>query len=173
MQGSSKIVLKTLLALALTTMLACSSSSDGGGTGTGDGGGGDGGGGGGGGRDGGGGGGGDGGGGGGGDGGGGGAVVNACKTFVDKTAAGDARTLAWDFPIAQAAERCTTVKVGQSVTFSGSFTIHPLVGSGGDTPNPISGAQAAAGVATFTKAGTFGFLCSIHPGMTGAIKVIE
>ena len=45
--------------------------------------------------------------------------------------------------------------------------------SGGDTPNPIKDAQAAAGVATFTKAGTFGFLCGNHPSMTGAIKVIE
>ena len=100
-------------------------------------------------------------------------MVNGCKSFVDKSDAAASRTLTWDFPIATAAERCTTVKVGQSVTFSGTFTTHPLRASGGDTPNPITGAEAAAGVATFTKAGTFGFLCGTHPAMTGAIKVID
>ena len=100
-------------------------------------------------------------------------MVNGCKTFADRTDTAASRTLTWDFPIATAAERCTTVKVGQSVTFNGSFSTHPLVGSGGGTPNPIGAAQAAAGVATFTKAGTFGFLCSFHPAMTGAIKVVE
>src|SRR4029079_7286453 len=33
--------------------------------------------------------------------------------------------------------RCATVKVGASVTFTGSFLQHPLEAAGGDSPNPI------------------------------------
>jgi plastocyanin len=99
-------------------------------------------------------------------------VVNACKTFVDRSAAGGSRTLTWDFAVATAPERCMTVKKGQDVTFSGDFVMHPLVASGGDKPNPIS-APDATGKVTFPNAGTFGFVCGNHPAMTGAIRVVE
>lgn len=120
----------------------------------------------------------DGGGGGKGDGGGGGRgdaapeAVNACNTFEDRSATSASRTITWDFGVATAPERCMTVKKGQDVTFAGDFGPHPLVGSGGDTPNPISG-HDANGKVSFATAGTFGFVCSSHPAMTGAIKVIE
>lgn len=99
--------------------------------------------------------------------------VNACKTFVDRTDAGASRTITWDFSISGAAERCMKIQVGQTVTWSGDFTAHPLVPQGGDTPNPVSGVDTATGQVTFAKAGTFGYACSFHPAMVGAIQVVE
>lgn len=98
-------------------------------------------------------------------------MVNDCKTFVDRSEASASRAVAWGFPVATAPERCMTIKKGQDVTFTGDFTAHPLNASGGGTPNPFS--TADGGKVTFTAAGTFGFVCGIHPSMTGAIKVIE
>jgi plastocyanin len=99
--------------------------------------------------------------------------VNSCKVFVDRSAAGASRTLTWDFGIATAPERCLTIKKGQAVTFSGDFATHPLLGSGGDKPNPLASADPSTGIVTFAATGTFGFVCGNHPAMTGAIKVIE
>lgn len=98
--------------------------------------------------------------------------VNDCKNFVDRSATSASRTITWDFPVSTAPERCMIIKKGQDVTFSGDFATHPLGGSGGDTPNPIS-AHDAAGKVTFAAAGTFGFQCGNHPSMTGAIQVNE
>lgn len=109
------------------------------------------------------------------------AAVNGCTSYVDMTADSAARTIKWDFSIASDTNRCMKVKVGQSVTFNGNFTAHPLVELGGDSPNPFSGAKALlkdAGLAsehtpiTFATAGTFGYKCSIHASMTGAIVVV-
>jgi plastocyanin len=100
------------------------------------------------------------------------AVINSCNTFVDRSAAGASRTITWDFAVSTAPERCMTVKVGQKVTFAGSFSSHPLLSSDGDKPNPISTLDPATGDVTFPKAGTFGYVCGNHPSMIGAIKVI-
>ena len=99
-------------------------------------------------------------------------VVNDCNTFVDRSASAASRTITWDFPVSTSPERCMTIKKGQDVIFNGDFTLHPLVTSGGDQPNPIAGFDAT-GKVSFAKAGTFGFVCGNHPGMTGAIKVLE
>lgn len=109
------------------------------------------------------------------------AAVNGCTSYVDLTADGAARSIKWDFSIANDPNRCMKVKVGQSVTFTGNFTTHPLVELGGDSPNPFSGAKGLlkdAGQAgentpvTFPTAGTFGYKCAIHASMTGAIVVV-
>lgn len=65
-----------------------------------------------------------------------------------------------------------TVKKGQTIAFEGDFTVHPLVASGGDTPNPFTSVPPT-GKVTFSAVGTFGFVCSTHASMTGAIEVVE
>jgi plastocyanin len=103
-------------------------------------------------------------------------VVQDCQPtqYLDRTAAGADRQLTWDFSIATDPERCMQVRVGQTVVWSlapgGSFDLHPLAGSGGDIPNPISSHQN--GVVTFNSVGTFGFVCLNHSSMKGAIKVV-
>lgn len=78
---------------------------------------------------------------------------------------------------AQYTNRCATIKVGTTVTFTGAFDKHPLEPAGGDSPNPIPLTEAtpAGGklVVSFTKAGVFGYRCEFHPTvMFGAIKVV-
>jgi plastocyanin len=99
-------------------------------------------------------------------------VINSCNTFVDRSAAGASRTITWDFAVSTAPERCMTVKAGQKVTFTGSFSTHPLLSGDGDKPNPIATLDIATGEVTYPKAGIFGFICGNHPSMIGAIKVI-
>jgi hypothetical protein len=98
------------------------------------------------------------------------APVNGCKTFDDRTAAGASRTIAWMFPIA-AADRCIAIKAGQSVTWSGDFTMYRVAASGGDSPSPIAGFDPMTPTVTFPKAGTFGFESPDAPALVGAIKV--
>ena len=99
-------------------------------------------------------------------------VINDCKNFVDRTAAGAMRTIAWSGPPLSVPERCMTIKKGQDVTWNGSLSSHPLAPKDGDVPNPVIGVDAN-GKVTFPNAGLFGYECGIHPGMIGAIKVIE
>mgnify|MGYP001025087940 CR=1 FL=1 len=73
--------------------------------------------------------------------------------------------------------RCATVKVGASVTFTGSFTQHPLQAAGGDLPNPIPYTAEDQPddklVVTMTTPGSFGYECEFHPTlMFGAIRVV-
>lgn len=72
---------------------------------------------------------------------------------------------------------CATVKVGATVTFSGSFKQHPLQAAGGDSPNPIPyTADDQPGnelEVVMTAPGTFGYECEFHPiQMFGAIRVV-
>ncbi|MFO0679612.1 MAG: hypothetical protein U0169_24000 [Polyangiaceae bacterium] len=92
--------------------------------------------------------------------------------FVDRSDATASRNLTWDFDAGSIPERCMKIKVGQTVTWTGNFTTHPLVGGGGDTPNPVDGAQTAGGMATFANAGTYGYFCDNHAFMKGAILVV-
>jgi plastocyanin len=100
-------------------------------------------------------------------------AVNNCRSFEDRTDEGASRTLTWDFSISTSPERCIRVRAGQTVTWNGNLDVHPVVVSGGDTPNPIEGLDTASGEVTFPSAGTFGYACSVHPAMIGAIDVVE
>jgi plastocyanin len=74
----------------------------------------------------------------------------------------------------QYVNHCAKTKVGDTVTFAGDFTIHPLVPLGGDTPSFIK-ATSTGSTAQFvpTTPGTYGFACSSHPSiMFGAIQVV-
>lgn len=76
----------------------------------------------------------------------------------------------WTFAVSP---RCVQIKAGQTVTWNGSFTTHPLEADQGDAPNPISTANTsgASAAVTFPTAGTFGFKCQVHSSMTGAVLV--
>jgi plastocyanin len=108
-----------------------------------------------------------------------GAKIGGCSTFEDRSADAASRSIKWDFGVVQLPERCMKIKVGQTVTWSdgasgpADFVSHPLGANGGDTPNPVPNVDKATGNVTFTKAGTFGYLCTNHPAMIGAIQVVE
>jgi plastocyanin len=74
----------------------------------------------------------------------------------------------WDASVPLQLARCMKIKAGQSVEFAGDFIEHPLSAFGGDTPNPIF-SQASV---LFPEPGLFGYLCTIHGSMTGAIWVV-
>jgi hypothetical protein len=99
-------------------------------------------------------------------------VLNDCKAFKDLSGAADTRTIPWTIPLV-APERCMTIKKGQTVTWNGDFGPHPLVVKGGDLPSPIADVDPAVKTATFDTAGLFGYECSNHPSMIGAINVTE
>lgn len=100
------------------------------------------------------------------------ADVQGCQPtqFIDRSSSSADRELNWDFGIGSDPERCLQVQVGQSVFWNGVSDVHPLDGFGGDLPNPIS--SHANGSVTFNSVGTFGFFCSNHSTMKGAIKVV-
>ncbi len=108
--------------------------------------------------------------------------VNECVNFVDQTAENADREIIWDEAVATDSKRCMRIKVGQSVTFRGNFTTHPLKGQNGDFPNPfgeVFNQIVDAGVigqertpVNFATPGIFGFTCSSHNSMMGAIMVI-
>ncbi len=99
-------------------------------------------------------------------------ALNGCTAtdYVDRTAATADRTITWGFG---QTPKCMKIAVGQRVTFNGDFTQHPLVEKGGSTPNPFASPKGTGGTRTvdFGPAGTFGYECSIHTSITGAILV--
>lgn len=99
-------------------------------------------------------------------------VVNGCTSFVDAT--GGAAEITWDLSVGTAPGRCLKIREGQSVTWTGSFTSHPLKASGGTTPSPIVNGQPGDTDVTiqFDAAGVYGYVCEIHGSMTGAIQVV-
>ncbi|HSM92680.1 MAG TPA: hypothetical protein VLT47_07285 [Anaeromyxobacteraceae bacterium] len=69
--------------------------------------------------------------------------------------------------------RCAKVKVSQSITFDGDFSVHPLSQTSGAAviPHTASGTTLTFSIPT---AGTFGYQCDVHhaSGMTGALQVV-
>lgn len=93
--------------------------------------------------------------------------LNGCTTYVDRTAPSASRTLPWDAAIAVSPERCLKIRVDQEVVFDGDFDAHPIESSGGDSPSPFSTTPLA-----FARPGVFGYACTVHSEMTGAIWVV-
>ncbi len=77
---------------------------------------------------------------------------------------------------------CVKVKAGTKVTWSGSFSFHPLApfASLGTLPNPTPATTSGSSVeATFSNPGAYGYLCTSHGseaatggGMCGAVFVV-
>jgi plastocyanin len=103
--------------------------------------------------------------------------VNGCLVagYVDRTGGGDARTVAGatDATPVPYVPPCMKIKRGQTVTFTGDLTDHPLQAS--TTPNPIPLTASGTSVAvTFNNAGVFGYHCQVvahQTTMKGAIWV--
>jgi hypothetical protein len=93
--------------------------------------------------------------------------LNGCTMYQDGTEPSASRTVKWDASIAFAPERCLKIRIHQEVVFDGDFDAHPLEPLGGDMPSPFSSARWA-----FSRPGVFGYVCSIHSEMTGAIWVV-
>lgn len=90
------------------------------------------------------------------------------------------RTALLDESIVESFDRCIKVKQGQTVVFKGDFAKHPLEASAGDANNPLENAReriASPGTpdervpTPFKTTGVFGYKCSKHPEMSGAILV--
>jgi plastocyanin len=57
---------------------------------------------------------------------------------------------------------------GDTVTFNGNFTAHPLVFDAGEFPTQASGTSERL---TFAQPGRFAFHCQVHASMTGVVQV--
>jgi plastocyanin len=75
--------------------------------------------------------------------------------------------------------RCLVIHVGQTVTFAGDFSTHPLRASTrGTAGNPIpSAGMGSSTAASFSAAGFFPFYCTQHGddlgnGMSGVVEVL-
>jgi plastocyanin len=63
-----------------------------------------------------------------------------------------------------------TIQVGDSVTWTNQdSTAHTATGSGGFDTGSLGNGESAA--VTFDTAGTFAYVCSIHPQMSGTVVV--
>ncbi|MBK8694737.1 MAG: hypothetical protein IPN17_21270 [Deltaproteobacteria bacterium] len=118
--------------------------------------------------------------------------INDCSSsqFVDRTAAGAARTIGYGGASGSTlftySPRCITIAAGQSVTFSGgatsSFGVHPLspgalnsprAGTAGNPIQRLTDGNMREVTVTFPSAGTFPYICEAHAstGMTGVVRV--
>lgn len=92
-----------------------------------------------------------------------------CTTFDDRTASGASRTVTFDNN--GYSPKCMRVTTTQDVTFSGSFSLHPLrqvCGPREFTFNPNFGNSRTA---RFSSFGTYGYECANHPAFEkGAIR---
>lgn len=101
--------------------------------------------------------------------------LHSCEFYDDRRAASARRVIFWNYDVQKDAAHCMTIAVGQSVTWSGNFSWHPLAGRGGDAGNPI--AEQLTGSADYTvrfeQAGLYGYVCESHVEMRGAVRVLK
>ena len=103
-------------------------------------------------------------------------IINKCAAFVNATADAAKRSIAWDYALGSDPGRCLMINVGQSVTWTGPLSTHPLQPADGTTPSPVLAdypPDATSHTITFPLRGTFGFVCGSHSTMNGAIKVAD
>jgi hypothetical protein len=104
------------------------------------------------------------------------AIVDNCgdNDYLDRTAPGASREIIWDFSSPGRPDKCMKIHAGQSVTWVGSLSGHPLEEDEGQRPNPIGPPrdQGESATVTFTQTGVFGYRCNFHFEMRGAIQVV-
>jgi plastocyanin len=71
---------------------------------------------------------------------------------------------------------CVKIKSGQSITFAGDFTMHPLAQACGPA-SVITNGTGSSTTFKFSGAGTWGYYCTLHgtasgSGMAGSIQVV-
>ncbi len=97
-----------------------------------------------------------------------------CTSFTDRTAGGPGaivtfQNFAYDPP-------CLQLRVGQSVTFQGDFSVHPLRQACGPTL-VFTGASGTQATFILSVPGLYGYYCLDHgsstgQGMAGAVRVV-
>jgi plastocyanin len=102
-----------------------------------------------------------------------------CGSYTVRTGAGDSRDITFDNGNFTFLPNCMQVQAGQTVTWLGDFTMHPLRGAPGNPGNNVipSTNTGANRPVTFTTPGFYGFHCNIHgapdgSGMAGTIQVV-
>ena len=112
-------------------------------------------------------------------------ALNGCgaSDFEDRSGDEDERIVQIAVEGLKFTPPCITIGVGQSVSFEGSLSAHPLAPGNADDEaagslnNPISKTSSGDNVAfTFDEAGTFPYYCELHSfgagmGMAGAVYV--
>lgn len=100
-----------------------------------------------------------------------------CGTWSDQTPGASNRTVS--FPVAgnNYDPKCLKVKVGQNVTFSGTFASHPLTADCQEHAAMTNQASGGSAIFQFIKPGYYGYHCAFHGdsagnGMAGNIWVI-
>lgn len=106
-------------------------------------------------------------------------AINGCRAaqVMDRSAAGADRTITFGGVLGERySPPCIKIALGQSVTWNGTFSDHPMVpgirASGEQDNNPIP--RSPSGTtrnATFNTAGAWGYYCTSHPGMEGVVFV--
>ena len=65
-----------------------------------------------------------------------------------------------------------TVKAGDKVTWTNNDTVgHDVTGDDFDSGDPGGLQNGDTFAHTFDKAGTFDYVCTVHPGMEGSVTV--
>jgi plastocyanin len=107
-------------------------------------------------------------------------ALNGCTTYKDMTKEG-AYSVVWNESIASSDMRCIKIFAENNVSYTGNLTTHPMKAAGGDAPNPFDkaidnisnpGSEQEATAIEFSKPGVYGFVCGVHPTMTGAVLVL-
>jgi plastocyanin len=92
-----------------------------------------------------------------------------CTTYDDRTASGASRTVTFDSN--GYVPKCMRVTTSQDVTFSGSFTIHPLQQFCGPSDRNMTTTFGTTKTVRFSDFGTYGYRCKNHPTFEqGAIR---
>jgi len=97
-----------------------------------------------------------------------------CASYVDATANDAGRTVS--FTSFQYVPKCLRIAAGQSVTFSGSFAVHPLKQACGPAAVIAPTASGSSATFVFEAPGAYGYFCSAHgteggSGMAGSVLV--
>ena len=99
-----------------------------------------------------------------------------CGTVEDRTGATSDRSI--NFPGRSYSPACMRIKVGQTVSFQGTFSSHPLDPACGNYEVIVPTRSGVQKEFTFTKPGTYGYYCIRHgsrdgKGMAGLIYVVD
>jgi len=112
-------------------------------------------------------------------------VLNGCTEarFVDRSASSADRTVTFGFSsnVFAYSPRCITVAMGQTVTFLGDLSVHPIApgtspsaANVGTAGNPIPRTETGGVLrVTFPNAGVYPYFCVFHyaGGMAGVVRV--
>jgi plastocyanin len=111
--------------------------------------------------------------------------INGCTSFTNATMAGASRLITFGGSLGNAYDqKCLAVAAGQSVTWSGTFSAHPLQPGlapsqqggpdAGSPNNPIQMTNSGNTlIVTFATPGVYPYYCSLHQaqGMFGTVEV--